>query len=288
MSDRDYYEILGLTPGADGAMVDQAYWHLARKYQSLAVTDDRARILLDELNEAYGVLGTPRLREQYDAYRDEVLIPSGVIQPVRAKQPQPRPQAQTRHEGPDAEPPSVGPSWSLPVPQLQHGRTYIVSGIIAALAFAAAWQGVNIMFVLGALAAGLALSLFPTLRGLPEMRISMPSVPDVHTPQLAVSRLANLGMGRIRELGLAGEEDSDLDPDALRSSTAGMIARWRHSVGLRNISRDMLPGAGIPSARLMEIVETERELGDEDEPLAAVLDILRGSRTQAAESTPHS
>ena len=55
MSDRDYYEILGLTPTADGTMVDQAYWHLARKYQGLAATNPRAQYLLDELNEAYGV-----------------------------------------------------------------------------------------------------------------------------------------------------------------------------------------------------------------------------------------
>src|SRR5512141_3039547 len=82
MSDRDYYELLGLTPRADGAMVDQAYWHLARKYQMLAVTNPRARSMLDELNEAYGVLGNPRLREQYDAFRDDVLIRKGMIRPV--------------------------------------------------------------------------------------------------------------------------------------------------------------------------------------------------------------
>ena len=70
MSNRDYYEILGLMPGADGAMVDQAYWHCARKCQKAAVADPRARQQLDDLNEAYGVLGTPRLRAQYDAFRE--------------------------------------------------------------------------------------------------------------------------------------------------------------------------------------------------------------------------
>jgi len=66
MTSRNYYEVLGLANFADGPMVDQAYWHLAKTYQTLAVTDPRARKLLDELNEAYGVLGTPRLREEYD------------------------------------------------------------------------------------------------------------------------------------------------------------------------------------------------------------------------------
>jgi len=66
MSTRNYYEVLGLAQFADGVMVDQAYWHLAKTYQTLAVADPRARLLLDELNEAYAVLGTPRLREEYD------------------------------------------------------------------------------------------------------------------------------------------------------------------------------------------------------------------------------
>jgi curved DNA-binding protein CbpA len=67
MAAGNYYEVLGLAPGADGAMVDQAYWHLAKTYQQQAPQDPRAEHLLDELNEAYGVLGTPRLREAYDA-----------------------------------------------------------------------------------------------------------------------------------------------------------------------------------------------------------------------------
>lgn len=66
MTTRNLYEVLGLVAGADGAMVDQAYWHLAKTYQQQAPRDPRAEGLLDELNEAYGVLGTPRLREQYD------------------------------------------------------------------------------------------------------------------------------------------------------------------------------------------------------------------------------
>ena len=67
MTEQNYYDILGLAPFADGAMVDQAYWHLAKTYQSLAEADPRARQALDDLNDAYAVLGTPRLREEYDA-----------------------------------------------------------------------------------------------------------------------------------------------------------------------------------------------------------------------------
>jgi curved DNA-binding protein CbpA len=67
MTSGNYYEVLGLAPGADGAMVDQAYWHLAKTYQQLAPQDPRAEHLLDELNEAYAILGTPHRREAYDA-----------------------------------------------------------------------------------------------------------------------------------------------------------------------------------------------------------------------------
>lgn len=66
MESQELYEVLGLQPFADGAMVDQAYWHLAKSFQTLAITDPRARQSLDALNDAYGVLGTPRLREEYD------------------------------------------------------------------------------------------------------------------------------------------------------------------------------------------------------------------------------
>jgi curved DNA-binding protein CbpA len=66
MTTDNYYDVLGLAPGADGAMVDQAYWHLAKSYQRQAPLDPRAEHQLNQLNEAYSVLATPRLRAQYD------------------------------------------------------------------------------------------------------------------------------------------------------------------------------------------------------------------------------
>jgi curved DNA-binding protein CbpA len=70
MNNRDYYEIMGLDPDADGPTVEQQYWSLAKTYNSSE--DPQIQAKLDDLNEAYGVLGTPRLREQYDAFRLEV------------------------------------------------------------------------------------------------------------------------------------------------------------------------------------------------------------------------
>ena len=64
MEERDYYEVLQLHPSADHAMMVQAYWHLARKYKIAMDRDAFAEHALEELNRAFGVLGSPELRAQ--------------------------------------------------------------------------------------------------------------------------------------------------------------------------------------------------------------------------------
>lgn len=66
MSKRNYYEVLGLHPSADHLMVVSAYWHLARKYKAAIAHDLRARRKLEELNEAFAVIGCPDQRSEYD------------------------------------------------------------------------------------------------------------------------------------------------------------------------------------------------------------------------------
>lgn len=294
MSDRDYYEIMGLMPGADGAMVDQAYWHLARKYQALATTNPRAHQMLDDLNEAYGVLGTPRLRSQYDGFRDDVLLTKGMAQPMVSKQPRQkrrkarRPAAGAGTEGRDAgggseterrprgpgNRPSLHPA-ELP---LEHWRTFAVGGVIMALTLAAAWQGASLVFVIPALVAGLGLALSPALkRAIPDISIDLPAVtmPDIKAPTLQVPKLGEVNMAALRELGVGLQRDESMDPGELRDSTAAMIARWRKSVGLRPMA--VVPADGAPSNTLVDIVETERALEADSAPLNAVIDILRHS-----------
>jgi curved DNA-binding protein CbpA len=70
---KDYYLILQVHPEADFAMIDAAYWHLARRYNQSALANRAARAQLDELNEAYAVLGSATRREAYDRRRNEVL-----------------------------------------------------------------------------------------------------------------------------------------------------------------------------------------------------------------------
>lgn len=278
MSDRDYYEILGLTPKADGAMVDQAYWHLARKYQGLAATNPRAQHMLDELNEAYGVLGTPRLREQYDAFRDDVLIRKGMVRPVKA-----RPHAAARRaENPEesAEPPAP-----RRLPRIQHGRTYALAAIIAALAFAGAWQGVNLPFVAAALAVGLALSLTPTVTTrLSGLQFAMPAMPQVSVPQIQAPKIGmpNLPEFQMPQLPNPPAREEAMDADELHASTAATIARWRASVGLRAPVDPAAQDAAAPSTTLVDIVQGEQDIESESEPLNAVLEILRGSHRNAS------
>jgi hypothetical protein len=255
MSDRDYYEILGLTPAADGAMVNQAYWHLARKYQSLAATNPRARHMLDELNEAYGVVGASRLRHQYDAFRDDVLITSGMIKPVKAN-PKRKPD---EREAPAAD--EGKRSWpTLPLSKLprEHMRTYTTSAVIVALALAAAWQGVNPAFVIAALAAGLALVLAPALRRqLPEIALPALSMPEISAPRVHMPKLGEVNVARLRELGVGVAKDEPVDASALHASTSAMISRWRNSIGLRPMAA-WDDDDERPSTTLVDIVESER------------------------------
>jgi hypothetical protein len=70
---KDYCLILQVHPEADGAMVDAAYWHLAKRYNQAASYDPNAKDKLEELNEAYIVLGSPQRRDEYMKVRARVL-----------------------------------------------------------------------------------------------------------------------------------------------------------------------------------------------------------------------
>lgn len=62
----DHYDVLGISPEADSAAIDQAYWRRVRQHRGLGAVNPEA---LDQLNQAYEVLATPRLRRQYDECR---------------------------------------------------------------------------------------------------------------------------------------------------------------------------------------------------------------------------
>ena len=122
---KDYCLILQVHPEADAGMIQAAYWHLARRYNEQADTDPLAKEKLNDLNEAYSVLGTPARHEEYSQLRNEVLG-EGTLPKAAAPAREPPPLAvlekQRPHSREAAPPPSertsdrrfqriVGPSW---------------------------------------------------------------------------------------------------------------------------------------------------------------------------------
>ena len=66
---RDYYEVLGVSKGADDASIKKAYRSLAKKYHpDMNPGDAEAEKKFKEINEAYAVLSDPQKKAQYDQY----------------------------------------------------------------------------------------------------------------------------------------------------------------------------------------------------------------------------
>jgi molecular chaperone DnaJ len=63
---RDYYEVLGVSPGAGADEIKRAYRQLARRYHPDISGDDRGSAFL-EVSRAYEVLRDPERRRSYDA-----------------------------------------------------------------------------------------------------------------------------------------------------------------------------------------------------------------------------
>src|ERR1700722_14035737 len=66
MQYKDYYEILGVTRGADADEIKRAYRKLARKYHPDVSKEKNAENKFKELQEAYEVLRDPEKRAAYD------------------------------------------------------------------------------------------------------------------------------------------------------------------------------------------------------------------------------
>jgi molecular chaperone DnaJ len=63
---RDYYDVLGVAPGAGADEIKRAYRQLARRYHPDISGDDRGAAFL-EVSRAYEVLRDPDRRRSYDA-----------------------------------------------------------------------------------------------------------------------------------------------------------------------------------------------------------------------------
>lgn len=68
MSQRDYYEVLGVPKGASGDEIKSAFRSLARKYHPDVSEEANAEEKFKEINEAYAVLSDDQKRAAYDRY----------------------------------------------------------------------------------------------------------------------------------------------------------------------------------------------------------------------------
>ena len=66
---RDYYDVLGVSRGADGAAIKKAYRKLAKKYHPDSNTGNpQAEERFKEITEAYNVLSDDKKRKLYDQF----------------------------------------------------------------------------------------------------------------------------------------------------------------------------------------------------------------------------
>ncbi|MGI0141263.1 MAG: DnaJ domain-containing protein [Candidatus Micrarchaeales archaeon] len=65
---KDYYEVLGVAKNASEEQVKKAYRELVIKYHPDKNKDPKAQARMQEINEAYAVLGNAQKRQQYDTY----------------------------------------------------------------------------------------------------------------------------------------------------------------------------------------------------------------------------
>ena len=68
MTNRDYYEILGVPRDASAEDIKSAFRKLARQYHPDVSKEADAEEKFKEINEAYGVLSDPEKRRRYDQY----------------------------------------------------------------------------------------------------------------------------------------------------------------------------------------------------------------------------
>ena len=65
---RDYYEVLGVSQGADTGEIKSAFRRLARQYHPDVSREANAEEKFKEINEAYEVLSDDEKRARYDRF----------------------------------------------------------------------------------------------------------------------------------------------------------------------------------------------------------------------------
>jgi molecular chaperone DnaJ len=79
MTNRDYYEILGIQKNASTEDIKAAFRKLARQYHPDVSKESDAEEKFKEINEAYGVLSDPEKRRRYDQFGRQGLGDMGGV-----------------------------------------------------------------------------------------------------------------------------------------------------------------------------------------------------------------
>src|SRR5271157_1281343 len=66
--EKDYYDVLGVSKSATKDQIKDAYRKLVLKHHPDVNKDPKAQAKMQELNEAYAVLGDSEKRSQYDSF----------------------------------------------------------------------------------------------------------------------------------------------------------------------------------------------------------------------------
>src|SRR6516162_319940 len=76
---KDLYKTLGVAENADDAAIKKAYRKLAKEYHPDVTGGDKKKTeRFKEINEAYGVLGDPQKRAEYERLKNAPIRPDGM------------------------------------------------------------------------------------------------------------------------------------------------------------------------------------------------------------------
>jgi len=108
---RNYYEVLGLPPGATTDQIKKKYRELARKFHpDVAQDKNLSQLTFTQINQAYNTLSNPERRAQYNGTLQNTTAPSAPAAPAKMAPAQSAPAAPApRPAAPTAKPAAPAP-----------------------------------------------------------------------------------------------------------------------------------------------------------------------------------
>jgi tetratricopeptide (TPR) repeat protein len=151
MTSGNWYEVLGVPPGATAEEIQKAYHQLALTFHPDVRKAPDAEERMKEINAAYGVLGDPEKRKQYDEELRKKEPPR--VRPYRHRHkagsphdgPPPPPPGETPRDRQHWEPPRYGPVRDTAPPrsaqQKHRGMPYAAGVLVLLLILVVLWMG---------------------------------------------------------------------------------------------------------------------------------------------------